>query len=207
MAAAGARARSVACCAVLAAGLFSSMSARADDAKRPAIEAPDGTPITFTSSDVTMRVYVAHGDVPAGTLPDPFEKLPLLPATVRLAPGEYTVEAESPNASTGHDRIAVEPNAPMTVDVRAGNASVKSFGAVFIGIGVIATILGVVTIVSISPNDASFNRWGIGLPLILGGVGVGGLGIGMTEMGSTDIHAPHLPPGGAPKGVSLRLQF
>jgi hypothetical protein len=179
----------------------------ADGAKRPAIEAPDGTPITFTSTDVTMRVYAAHGDVPAGTFPDPFEKLPPLPTTVRLAPGTYTLEAESPNSSTGHDRLHVESGAPVTVEVHSGNASVKAFGAVFIGVGTIAAILGIVTIVSISANDASFNRWGIGLPLILGGVGVGGLGIGMTALGSTDIHAPHPPPGGAPKGVALRVQF
>jgi hypothetical protein len=182
-------------------------SARADDAKRPVIEAPDGTPVTFTSTDVTMRVYIAHGDVPGGLIPDPFEKLPPLPATVRLSPGTYTLEAESPNASTGHDRMVVESGAPMTVEVRSGNASVKAFGGVFIGLGIVATILGIVTVVSISPNDASFNRWGVGLPLMLGGVGVGGLGIGMTVLGSTDIRAPHLPPGGAPKGVAVRVEF
>jgi hypothetical protein len=164
-------------------------------------------PVTFTSTDVTMRVYIAHGDVPAGAVPDPFEKLPPLPVKVRLAPGAYTVEAESPNASTGHDRIRVEHDAPMTVEVHSGNASVKTFGGVFIAMGVVATILGVVTIVSIAPNDSSFNRWGVGLPLTLGGLGLGGLGIGMTFLGSTEIVAPHLPPGGAPKGVSLVWRF
>ncbi len=189
-------------------------AAGADEPKRPAIEDAAGTPVTFTSTDVAMRVYLAHGDVPAGVLPDPFEKLPPLPATVRLAPGTYTVEAESPNASTGHERFVVEANAPITVQVAGGNASVKTFGSVFIGVGIVATILGIVSIASISANDSSFNRWAVGLPLIIGGVGVGGLGIGMTVAGTTNIRAPHEPPGGRAKpsvadgltvGLSMRF--
>jgi len=174
---------------------------------KPSIEAPDGVPVTFTSKDVAMHVYIAHGDVPANVVPDPFEKLPKLPVTVHLAPGTYTVEAESPNASTGHEVIRVEHDAPLTVDVRGGNASVKAFGGVFIAAGIVATILGIVTIASISPNDKSFSRWGVGLPLTLGGVGLAGLGVGMTVAGSTNIVAPHLPPGGAPRGVSLLVRF
>jgi hypothetical protein len=197
--------------------LLAPLPARAEEGapKRPAIEDPSGTPVTFTSTDVTMRVYLAHGDIPAGVLPDPFEKLPPLPATVRLAPGTYTVEAESPNASTGHERIIVEHDAPLAVRVASGNASVKAFGGVFIALGVVSTLLGIITIVSISGNDASFNRWAIGLPLMLGGIGVVGLGIGMTFAGTTAIHAPHLPPGGAPgaatpgtaTGLSLSWTF
>ena len=91
-----------------------------------------------------MRVYLAKGDVRGSMIPNPFEKLPPLPCTVRLAPGTYTAEAESPNASTGHERFAVEHDAPIKVDVRSGNASVKSFGGVFIGLGIVSTILGIV---------------------------------------------------------------
>ncbi len=175
--------------------------------KRPVIEDPSGTPVTFDSKDVAMHVYIARGEVEANVIPDPFEKLPKLPFTVRLAPGVYTVEAESPNASTGHDRIYVEHDAPLKVDVHAGNASVKAFGTVFIAAGIVSAILGVVAIVSIAPNDASYNRWAVGLPLMLGGIGVGGLGLGMTFAGSTDIKAPHLPPGGPAKGVALNFTF
>lgn len=204
----------------LAAGLVlaSAGRARADDATpaakpaatepgRPAIETPGGTPVTFTSTDVAMRVFIARGDVPSGLIPDPFEKITPLPATVRLAPGTYTLEAESPNASTGRDHLIVEHDAPVTVDVRAGNASVKTFGSVFIAAGIVSAILGIVTIVSVAPHDQHFDRFGVGLPLLLGGVGVGVLGVGMTFAGSTDIHAPHVPPGGAPRGVSLNLRF
>jgi hypothetical protein len=175
--------------------------------KRPVIEDPAGTPVTFDSSDYAMRVYLAKGDVRDNAIPDPFEKLPKLPCTVRLAPGTYTAEAESPNASTGHQRFVVEHDAPIKVVVHSGNASVKAFGAVFIGVGIVSTILGIVSIISISPNDSSFNRWAVGLPLTLGGIGVGGLGIGMTFLGTTEIDAPHPPPGGRVKSVALSWKF
>lgn len=179
--------------------------------KRPLIEDPSGTPVTFTSTDVTMRVYLAKGDVRGGVLPDPYERLPPLPYTVKLAPGMYTVEAESPNASTGHDHIVVEHDSPITVVVKSGNASVKAFGGVFIAIGIVSVILGIVSIISISPNSQNFNRWGVGLPLTLGGLGLGGLGIGMTFLGTTNITAPHLAPGRAspqgPTGMGAALTW
>ncbi len=196
--------------AVLSTVLFASRAVPADDVQtppRPKIEDPGGVPVTFTSEDKTMRVYIAHGDVPERAIPDPYEKLPELPFTVRLAPGTYTMEAESQTASTAHEHLFVERDAPMTVRIRSGNAMVKTFGSVFIAAGVVAAILGIVAIVSIAPHDQSFNRWAVGLPLTIGGVAVAGLGIGMTALGSTNVDAPRLPPGGAPRGVALAVSF
>jgi hypothetical protein len=178
--------------------------------KRPLIEDPAGTPVTFTSNDVTMRAYLAHGDIRGEVLPDPFEKLPPLPCTVKLAPGMYTVEAESPNASTGHDHITVEHDSPIKVDIRSGNASVKAFGGVFIALGIVGAILGIVSFISISPNDGNFNRWGVGGGLLGGGLAIGGLGIGMTIAGSTNIVSPHVAPGRAAPvttGTGLALTY
>lgn len=170
-----------------------------DRAPKPSlVESPDGVPVTFTSNDPTMRLYLARGDVPSSAPPDAYTRVGVAPLTLRLAPGSYTVEAESPNASTGHERILVEPGAPMHVDVRSGNATVKTAGGVLIGLGVVAAILGVVAIVSISADDTHYNRFGIGLPLLLGGVGCAGVGFAMSALGSTDVHAPRLPPGGPP---------
>jgi hypothetical protein len=161
----------------------------------PTLESPGGVPVAFTSNDPTMRIYVARGDVPSNAPPDAYVRAGTVPLTLRLAPGSYTVEAESPKASTGHQRLLVEPGAPMQVEVRSGDATVKTMGSVLIGLGAVATILGVVAIVSISANDAQYNRFGIGLPLILGGVGGAGIGFGMLALGSTEIRAPRLPPG------------
>jgi hypothetical protein len=148
-----------------------------------------------------MEVFLAHGDVPAHTYPDPFERVGLAPVTVKLAPGTYTIETASETTSTGHERFQVEAGAPMTVDVRGGSASAKMVGSILIAMGVVATLLGVVALVTISPDDQNYNRWGIGLPLVIGGVAGAGLGLGMTAIGSTDIRAPHPPPGGAARSV------
>jgi hypothetical protein len=190
--------------------LLASRAAPADDREpppRPKVEDPAGVPVTFTSEDKTMRVYIAHGEVPERAMPDPYEKLPELPFTVRLAPGTYTMEAESQTASTAHEHVFVERDAPMTVRIRGGNAMVKTFGSVFIVAGVVATILGIVAIVSIAPHDQTYNRWAVGLPLTIGGVALAGLGVGMTALGSTNVDAPRLPPGGAPRGVALAVSF
>jgi hypothetical protein len=142
-----------------------------------------------------MEIFLARGDVPARTVPDPFERVGHVPLTVQLAPGVYTVESESPRSSTGHGRFFVEEGAPLTVQVRPGDATVKVLGSALIGLGVVAAALGVVALVAISPHDENYDRFGIGLPLLLGGVGGACAGWAMTALGSTDVYAPHLPPG------------
>jgi hypothetical protein len=183
---------------------FAPCAAGADEtpSKRAAIEAEDGTPVTFESSDVATEVFLAPGDVQAGTMPDPFVRMGVVPLTVKLAPGVYTVETASAKASMGHQRLFVEQGAPLRVEVRPGDASVKTIGTTLIGLGVVATILGVVAIVSISPNDQNYNRFGIGLPLVIGGAAGAGLGWVLIGAGSTSIVAPHLPPAVAPRGTS-----
>ena len=67
---------------------------------------------------------------------------------------------------------------------------VRTFGAVFLGTAIVTTLLGIVLIVSISPNDSHFNRYAVGLPLLLGGVAAGGVGIGFTVAGATSFKMP-----------------
>jgi hypothetical protein len=70
-----------------------------------------------------------------------------------------------------------------------------------------------VALVSISPNDQNYNRFGIGLPLVFGGLAGAGLGWALISAGSTSIVAPHLPPAGLPQkngaalGASLVVRF
>jgi hypothetical protein len=188
----------------LAAGFLGvAPSARGDDAA-PAIASADGVPVQFVSKDPAMSIFLAKGDVPTRAFPDPFERVGHVPLTVRLSPGVYTVETSSPTTSTGHERIFVEAGAPVTVEVRGGDSSVKAIGTVLIALGAVAATLGVVAIVSISPHDENYNRFGIGLPLLLGGAGGAAVGVGMVALGSTNVVAPHLPPGGLPGGPRSR---
>jgi len=154
---------------------------------KPAIESPGGVPVTFTSRDVVTEIYLARGDVPIGATPDPFGRVGLPPLTLSLAPGTYTLESQSPTASTGHQRFVVEQGRPLEVEVRPGNAGLKTFGGVFIGLGIVSIVLGVVAIVSFSPGDSNYNRWGVAAPLILGGAGVAGLGLTFSAFGATDV--------------------
>jgi len=151
------------------------------------LEAADGVAVTFTSKDVSTVIYLAHGDVPVGATPDPFERAGVVPLTVKLPPGTYTVESTSPTATSGHQRFAVEQGRPLSIEVHAGNAGLKTIGGVFLGLGVVSMLLGVVAIVSFSGNDSNYNRFGIGLPLLLGGGGVAGVGLVMAATGGTDL--------------------
>ena len=172
------------------------------------IEDAGGVPVTFTCKDPAMEIFLAKGDVPVGAVPDPFERVGLAPLTLHLAPGTYSIETASPTTSTGHDKFYVEQGSPLTVEVRPGDASVKGIGTVLVGLGIVSILLGIVAVVSISPHDQHYDRFAIGLPLVLGGAGATGVGVGMVFLGSTDINAPRLPPGSAPKaagiGVTLR---
>jgi hypothetical protein len=188
---------------VLAAQAALPSRALAQAAER-SIEAPDGVPVTITSTDPTTEIYLAHGDVPARSLPDPFVRVGRVPAALKLAPGTYSIETTSVTASGSHERFYVESGAPIAVEVRPGNALVKTIGSGLVVFGVVAVLLGIVAVVSISPDDTHYNRFGIGLPLLLGGAGGAGLGVGLIAVGSTDVRAPHEPPGGAarPRPVS-----
>lgn len=178
--------------ALLLLAAHASVAATADAQTRaspPAsIEVADGVAVAITSKDPSTEVYIAHGDVPGGAVPDPFERVGLTPVTLKLAPGTYTLESSSPTASTGHERFMVEQGRPLSIDVRSGNAGVRTIGGVLAGLGIVAMLLGVVAIVSFTSNDAHYNRFGIALPLLFAGAGGTGIGVTMAVAGATDVH-------------------
>jgi hypothetical protein len=161
-----------------------------------AIESADGVEVMFASKEPETQIYLAHGDWPdAPVYPDPFERIGPTPFTLRLAPGTYTIECSTPTSTTGHQRFMVERGRPLLVDVHPGSAGLKTSGAVILGLGVVATILGIVAIVSFSGNDSHYDRFAVGLPLILGGAGASGVGIVMTSVGATSVHVNRQGPG------------
>ncbi len=163
------------------------------------IASPDGVAVTFMSNAPDTVVYLAHGDVSERADPDPFERLGVAPMTVKLAPGTYTVETEGRTQSNGHQRLVVEHDAPLTVRIHAGDSNLRTVGGILAALGIAGVVLGVVAIVSITKDDSGYDRWGIGLPLVIGGVVSSSAGFAMIAGGSTDVQAPHLPPGGPPR--------
>jgi hypothetical protein len=146
--------------------------------------------VRITSTNVDTTIYLAKGDVPRDPVDDPFERLGTAPLTIKLAPGVYTIQSSNPTSSMGHARFHVEQNHPIDIEVRNGDASVRSIGAVMQGLGIAAILTSVAVIVAISPHDQNFNRWGIGLPLLFGGAGLAGLGLGFYVAGSTSMKMP-----------------
>ena len=149
-----------------------------------------GTPVTIGASKNDTWIFLAKGDVPENTLPDPFERVGVAPLEIRLAPGVYTIESGSPTSSTGRARFRVEQGRPFHIDVSNGDSTVKTFGAVTIGTGIVAVLLGIVTIVSVSSNDSHFNRYAIGLPLLIGGGVASAVGVGLSFAGATSVKMP-----------------
>jgi hypothetical protein len=176
----------------------------------PKIAYEHGVEVTITSKDPATEIFLAHGDAPGGTFPDPYERIGLAPITIKLAAGTYSIETASPTQSTGHDRFMVEQGKPLHIEIHPGDANVKSIGSVLAGLGVVSIVLGIVAIVSFGPNDSSYNRFGVGLPLIIGGAAGGGVGIGMSVAGATsvDVHAQPRPMRAAAVAVpTLTLTF
>jgi hypothetical protein len=197
---------------IAAQSLLGAMPASAEEPapKPPAIATPGGVPVTFMSRQASTIIYLAHGDMPAHTEPDPFEKIGVAPQSIRLSPGTYTVETSGPTQTDGHQVFVVEHDAPLTVEVHPGDPTLKLLGGTLIALGVACIALGIVAILSISKDDSQYNRWGIGLPLSLGGAGGVVVGFTMAAMGSTDVHVPHLPPGTArpsAAGPMLTVRF
>lgn len=149
-----------------------------------------GTRVTITSSNLDTWIYLAKGDVPEGAVPDPFERIGVAPLEILLAPGVYTIESGNPTSSTGHTRFRVEQGQALAIEIRNGDSMVKTLGAVFIATGIVAILLGVLTIVSIAPHDESFHRYTIGVPLLAGGAISSAVGIGLTFAGATTFKMP-----------------
>jgi hypothetical protein len=159
----------------------------------PRIATPDGTPVTIVADQPDQVIYLARGEVVGSTIPDPFEHVGVAPVQLRLAPGTYTVESGGPTTSTGHAVVRVG-EAPLRLEVHTGNASLRTFGAIFIALGVTAVVAGIIVVASYTQKEGSFDKAAIALPLLIGG-GVSGLGgLGLTLAGTTNIVVPEGPP-------------
>ncbi len=175
----------------------------------PRIAAADGTPVTISATNPDQVIYLAKGEAASNPVIDPFENVGVAPVQIRLAPGLYTIESSGPTTSTGHAVFRVG-DAPVSIEVRTGDASVKTFGAILIALGVTAVITGIIVLVSYTQNEGSYNKAVIAIPLFGGAVLAGGVGVGLTFAGATRIVVPEEPAAPAPKPAfvpSLQVRF
>jgi len=157
---------------------------------------PTGTPVEIDADKPHVAVYVAQGLIRnvEPSYPDPFVKIGRTPITVKLAPGMYTVTAESPEISVGSTVLQVGAE-PVHVRVKGGSSEARSMGTLLLAIGAAGVLaaLGVEVSYSSSPNGISKSK--IAVPLFIAGGVIGGSGLAIFLASGTTLEHD-----GGPKG-------
>jgi hypothetical protein len=144
--------------------------------------------VTITSDHTDTIVFIAKGAVPSTVYPDPFENIGPAPVTVKLSPGLYTIETDGPTQTMGHETITVD-RWPVNVQVRTGDAMVRTFGTIGIATGVLGILAGIVVLATFGHNESaqSSDKFTVAIPLLVGG-GVFALGgVGLSFLGATHV--------------------
>jgi hypothetical protein len=149
----------------------------------PFVQPETGVPVEF-DSDRPASVFVAWGAIEdhGPQYLDPFVKLGRTPFSVKLAPGVYTMSAESPDIATG-STVFVVGSQPVHVRVRTGSSGSRGLGTLLLAIGAAGVLSGLVIELSHSEAADGINKHKIAIPMfVAGGVGVlGGLTIYLTS--------------------------
>jgi hypothetical protein len=182
--------------------LVASLAPKAAAQQAPSIADENGTPVTITSTHVDTTIYLAKGPVPRHPEVDSFEKIGIAPLTIKLAPGIYTIESDGPTQTMAHETLMID-RWPTTIEVRTGDAAVRTLGTVMVAAGVISIIAGIVVIATFGKGDSSnFDKYTVALPLLGVGAGVAGIGVGFSFWGATTV-ATSTPPGALPRGAMV----
>jgi hypothetical protein len=135
-----------------------------------------GTALEFDSTKPLISVYLAPGVIEDTTprYPDPFFKIGRTPITVKVAPGTYTVNVESPDTPVATTIVRVGAQ-PVHVRVKAGNDGTRGLGTLLLAGGATALLAGLVLELSYSPAPNGISKSKIAIPLFaIGGAGVAG---------------------------------
>jgi len=108
----------------------------------PFVQLATGTPVEFDSDRPRVSVFVAPGIISNThpSYPDPFVKIGSTPLATKLAPGTYTVTAESPDITNGSAVFEVGAQ-PVHVRVRAGSSDMRTMGSLVLAVGIAVSVL------------------------------------------------------------------
>ncbi len=140
----------------------------------PAFIQSAGTPVDFDATRPFIRIFVAPGilENTGPVYPDPFFKIGRTPVAVRLVPGVYTVNAESPEIPSASTILRVGSE-PVHVRVKAGSDGMRGLGTLLIAAGAACLLAATVIELSYSPAPNGISKSQIAVPLfVVGGVGV-----------------------------------
>jgi hypothetical protein len=142
-----------------------------------------------------ISVYLAPGVVEDTTprYPDPFFKIGRTPITVKVAPGTYTVNVESPETTVATTIVRVGTQ-PVHVRIRAGSESMRGLGTLLLAGGATAALAGLVLELSYSQAPNGISKSKIAIPLFaIGGAGVAG-GLTFYLLSNTSFEQDGLAP-------------
>jgi hypothetical protein len=173
----------------------------------PFVQPATGTPVEFDSDRPHVSVFVAPGIISntRPSYPDPFVKIGRTPLATKLAPGTYTVTAESPDITNGSAVVQVGTQ-PVHVRVRAGSSDMRTMGSLVLGVGIASVLAAIAVEVSYSQTPTGISKSKIAVPLfIVGGVGVGaGLALFFASGTTIEPDGPKPDRAGAFVGVMSR---
>jgi hypothetical protein len=173
----------------------------------PFVQPATGTPVEFDSDRPLVSVFVAPGIISntRPSYPDPFVKIGRTPLATRLAPGTYTVTAESPDITNGSGVFQVGTE-PVHVRVRAGSSDMRTLGTLVLAAGIASALAAIAVEVSYSQTPSGISKSKIAVPLfIIGGVGLGaGIALYFTSGTTIEPDGPKPNRPGAFVGVTSR---
>jgi hypothetical protein len=210
----------------VAIGLVASSLANAAGAEPPATPAPalsgeiaapvppfvqpaTGTPVEFDSDRPLVSVFVAPGLISdtRPSYPDPFVKLGRTPMTTKLAPGTYTVTAESPDITSGSAVFQVGTQ-PVHVRVKTGSSDMRTTGTLVLAAGIVSLLAAILVEATYSPTlQGDIPKAKIAVPLfVVGGVGIGG-GLALYFSSGTTIEQDGVKPDRPSAFVGVRSHW
>jgi hypothetical protein len=141
----------------------------------PFVQPATGTPVEFDSDRPLVSVFVAPGIISdtRPSYPDPIVKMGRTPLATKLAPGTYTVTAESPDITNGSAVFQVGTQ-PVHVRVRTGSSDMRTMGTLVLAVGIASLLAAIAVEVSYSQAPTAISKSKIAVPLfVVGGVGLG----------------------------------
>lgn len=171
----------------------------------PAFLQSTGTPVEIDATKPLISVYIAPGiiDDTTPSYPDPFVKIGRTPVTVKVVPGVYTVNVESPDIPVGSTIVRVGAQ-PVHVRVKAGNDGIRGLGTLLLALGATSALAGLVVELSYSQAANGISKSKIAVPLFaVGGAGVAG-GLTFYLLAGTSFEQDGLAPDRRGMSVGVR---
>jgi hypothetical protein len=118
-----------------------------------------------------------------------FVKVGKTPITFELPPGNYWLEAESPDVTRGSLLVRMDRE-PKHLEVHTGSSGLGDMATLTLALGATAVLAATVILASGSSGKSSFDKGKVVIPLYIGGGVLLGSGIGLYFASRTSVMDP-----------------